>query len=556
MTQKEALDILKTGANVFLTGEPGAGKTHTINTFVTYLRSAGLEPAITASTGIAATHIGGMTIHSWSGIGIKKFLSEYDLEEIVDKERVAKRVRDTKTLIIDEVSMLDGRTLTMVDQVCRAIKNSNRPFGGLQIILVGDFFQLPPITHDGDKAEFAFQSKVWRELNPIVCYLSEQHRQDDIDLSEILSALRSGNITSKHKDCLLSRCVLPDANVHANISKLFPHNADVDRINSTELGKLSGNEKVFTMKGTGNPLLIDQLKRGCLSPERLALKLGARVMFTKNSFDGKFVNGTTGEVIGFSTESGYPIVRIRDGRTIHTEPLEWGIEADGRLLAKVTQVPLRLAWAITVHKSQGISLDAAFVDLSGAFEYGQGYVALSRVRTMQGLYLGGLNDRALEVHSDVSAADGKFQTASMEARAAFSTFAPEVLQKMQLDFVTACGGKLGVGPKPKRKKREKGGTLEETLKLLREGKNIKMIAVMRGLTAGTVIGHLEQLQAAEKCTATEFGHLIHGAESEITAINETFVKLKTDKLAPVYEHFRGKHSYDLIRLARLFSISD
>lgn len=554
MTQNEALDILKTGANVFLTGEPGAGKTHTVNAFVAYLHSCGLEPAITASTGIAATHIGGMTIHSWSGIGIKKNLSEYDLEEIAGKERIAKRIRIAKTLIIDEVSMLDGRTLEMVDRVCKTVRDSASSFGGLQVVLVGDFFQLPPIARNGDIAQFAFESNTWRELNPLICYLSEQHRQEDAEFLKILAALRSGTINARHKECLSGRCVSGEAggkNVPEDISRLYPHNADVDRINLEALAKLPGKERIFEMSGRGNPLLIDQLKRGCLSPERLALKIGARAMFTKNSPQGKFVNGTTGEIIAFSTENGSPVVRARNGRTITVEPMEWGIEADGKLLAKIIQIPLRLAWAITVHKSQGMSLDAAFVDLSLAFEYGQGYVALSRVRTLDGLYLGGLNDRALQVHASVLAKDSELRAAGTEAATAFRTFTPAVLERMQLDFLRASGGKPGAGPKPPRKKREKGESIAKTLCLLHEGKNIAEIARVRNLAPTTIVGHVEHLYANDKIATAEIASLLRGKETEVAKINTAFRELRTDRLSPVYEHFRGRYGYDFIRLARL-----
>jgi DNA replication protein DnaC len=137
MTQAQALTILKTGANIFLTGEPGSGKTHTINAYIAYLREHGVEPSVTASTGIAATHVGGMTIHSWSGIGIKRSLSGQDLEAMSEKESLVKRVRNAKVLIIDEISMLDAEILTMVDVVCRTLRHKEESFGGLQVILVG-----------------------------------------------------------------------------------------------------------------------------------------------------------------------------------------------------------------------------------------------------------------------------------------------------------------------------------------------------------------------------------------------------------------------------------
>src|SRR3989344_3672604 len=151
MTQAEALAILKTGANVFLTGEPGSGKTHTVNQYVAYLRSSGIEPAITASTGIAATHIGGFTIHSWSGIGVRRVLTPYDLDHIGQNRNIVRRVGNARILIIDEISMLSATALNMVDAVCREIRRNQEPFGGLQVVLVGDFFQLPPISLREDR---------------------------------------------------------------------------------------------------------------------------------------------------------------------------------------------------------------------------------------------------------------------------------------------------------------------------------------------------------------------------------------------------------------------
>lgn len=440
MTQAEALAILKTGANVFLTGEPGSGKTHLVNEYAAYLREYDIAPAVTASTGIAATHIGGFTIHSWSGIGIRKMLASYDLEMMGMNERLARRIQAARVLIIDEISMLDGKMLDLVDRVCRFIKRSELPFGGMQIVFVGDFFQLPPVTPEGEPpAQFAFASESWSALRPAVCYLSEQHRQEDGVFLELLSALRRNALSADHRALLAERFSREDDTRGRLLTKLFPHNADVDRINEARLAELAGKVRVFSMRSSGLKPLAEQLKRGCLSPETLTLKKGARVMFTKNNFEAGFVNGTIGEVAEFRKEDGAPLVQTPKGIRA-AEPMDWTIMDGARTLAKITQTPLRLAWAMTVHKSQGTSLGSAFMDLSGAFAYGQGYVALSRVRTLSGLYLAGFNERALEVHPEVVEQDRAFRALSDAVRNAFLNMRQDAIEKRHKDFLCSCGG--------------------------------------------------------------------------------------------------------------------
>ena len=453
MTQKEALQILKTGVNVFLTGEPGSGKTYTINEYVWYLRQAGIEVAITASTGIAATHLGGMTIHLWSGIGIRRDLDKYDLDRISNNEYVAKRIRRAKVLIIDEISMLLPNMLTMVDAICKEVKQNREPFGGLQVIFVGDFFQLPPIVKKNtdedpqialielNQADFAYDSPAWLEANPVVCYLSEQYRQDDSVFLKILSAIRSDTFGEEHLVSISKRKVSSNS-LPVNIPKLFSHNMDVDMVNQERLEKIKGAKQSFVVISDGPPALVAVLKKGCLSPETLTLKKGAEIMFTKNNLKEGFVNGTLGIVTGFGGLNGYPIVETRDGKSIIVEPMEWSVEENGKICARITQVPLRLAWAITVHKSQGMSIDAAVMDLSQVFEYGQGYVALSRVRRLSGLYILGWNAMAFKVHPDIIAKDGEFRNVSLEAEKAFLDIHTEELEKMHSNFITAFGGKI------------------------------------------------------------------------------------------------------------------
>lgn len=566
MTQDEALQILKTGANVFLTGEPGAGKTHTINRYVSYLRSCGIEPAITASTGIASTHIGGMTIHAWSGIGVKSALSDMDLDNLLQKERVVRRVRQANILLIDEISMLSSNTLDMVDLVCRTLRSRHEPFGGLQVIFVGDFFQLPPVEKrdarlqrefDDIESEepyspFAFSSKAWREANPVVCYLTEQHRQEDAVFLDALSTMRRGRVNETVRACLRGRCVEPPHN--AVLTKLFPHNADVDRLNDAELAKLKSTAKIFHMQGSGAPLLVEALKKSCLSPEALALKIGAKVMFTKNHPDGDYVNGTTGEVTAFSPTNGAPIVKIYDGRVVEAEPAAWAVEDNGRKLAEVSQVPLRLAWAITVHKSQGMSLDSALIDLSQAFEYGQGYVALSRLRSLGGLYLRGFNERALQVHPEVLERDQDFRGLSDDASEAFGEMESEKLRDLHEKFVRACGGQMGAGQNIKPKRAKIGSTYDETKELLAKKLSLSDMAKVRGITPGTIIAHLEKLAEEGKIQDHDIAHLMPKRFDKMRPVLEQIKKRNEGKalLTPARNALGSSYTFDELRLARLF----
>lgn len=407
MTQNGALEILKKGGNVFLTGEPGSGKSYTVNQFTAWLEDHYKGYAVTASTGIAATHIGGVTIHSWSGLGIKEKITDQHVEDILDnKPFVVRKIQAAKVLIIDEVSMLSARSIDNVDKILRGVRKGEfmktpKPFGGLQVVFVGDFFQLPPVTKDGKIAEFAFESAAWKAAAPTVCYLTEQHRQSDELFLEILTAMRTGKIKKSHKEALLHKPkITPE-------TKLFTHNMDVDRINSEELAKVKGDERTFKMFSHGIPFLVEMLKKNCLSPENLVLKIGATVMFTRNNFDEGYVNGTLGKIVEYG--GNYIRVETKEGARIAVKTAQW--EIDGGK-ASIEQYPLRLAWAITVHKSQGMSLDEARMDLSKCFEYGQGYVAISRVRTLAGLYLEGVNEKAFEMHPKIVEADKLFRTQS------------------------------------------------------------------------------------------------------------------------------------------------
>lgn len=549
MTQSEALSILHTGANVFLTGEPGSGKTHTVNAYIAWLRSHGIEPSITASTGIAATHVSGMTLHAWSGIGIADRMTPELLDTIANKEHVAKRLQKAKVLIIDEVSMLSANVLSMVDEVVREVRHEpDRAFGGLQVVLVGDFFQLPPVSRS--KVEFAFESPVWGKLNPLVCYLTEQHRQDDGQFLSVLGAIRAGDWDHTHVSLITAREAEYDS-IEEGVPQLFTHNADVDRINSEQLGKLPGSAKTFAMSASGSAALAEALKRGCLSPETLVLKEGAVVMATKNNPVAGYANGTLGIVIGFERGTNNPIVETRDGRELTIAPVEWAVEEGGKVKAKLTQIPLKLAWAITIHKSQGQSLDAAAMDLSRSFEYGQGYVALSRVRSLSGVHLLGWSENALMVHPQVAALDKELRASSEAAVRTFEaldlTNEREVLEQ---NFIKACGGSLeaaALGERP-----EKRTTFDETFILLEEGKSLADIAKVRKLTLGTIADHVIKLVAGGRITRELVeARIPQRLKGALPSIYKAFDANGTEKLTPVHAFLKARYSFDELKLARI-----
>lgn len=545
MTQAQALTILKTGANVFLTGEPGAGKTHTIRTYISYLREHGIEPSITASTGIAATHLHGMTIHAWSGLGVKQSLDAYDLDALSTKEYLVRRLLAAKVLIIDEVSMLGADTVSMVDVICRTLRGNPEPFGGLQVIFVGDFFQLPPINTRGAAPQFAYQSPSWKRLKLITCYLTEQHRHEDSALRILLSAIRTNSVDDSHHDTLIS-CAQKTV-ISESATQLFTKNVSVDALNEQKLLALRGKEELFMMTTKGNATLVEGLKKGCLSPEALRLKKDAVVMCTKNNPQAGFANGTLGTVVGFEPGTRYPIIETKGGARITMVPMEWVVEEDGKIKASITQIPLRLAWAITVHKSQGMSLDAAHMDLSDVFEYGQGYVALSRIRTIAGLSLRGYNQRSLEVHPEIVSVDSMFRHASDDAEASFEALDKKDIETMHTNMLKAFGGSL-----TKKIVQPKLTTVEKTLALIQEGASLSQIANARGITESTIIDHIVSLHATDKISYDQVHALCSRRVLDgLDAIYAAFEKKGSDKLSPAWKALGEKYSFDELKLAKV-----
>ena len=569
MKQETALKLLKAGENVFLTGSAGAGKTYTLNQYINYLKARKVPVAITASTGIAATHMNGMTIHTWAGIGIKDSLSDDDLKRMKERKYLKEHLENAQVLIIDEISMLHAKQLNLVNQVLKYFKESEEAFGGIQVIVAGDFFQLPPVgkKEELNRDKFCFMSEAWVEAKFRVCYLTEQHRQGNDYLNDILNAIRSQSITQQHLQALEQTRT---QDIGETFTRLYTHNMDVDSINFQHLNAIEQQGHEFMAVCDGNDKLIETLKSSVRAPEALTLKKNAKVMFVKNNFDMGYINGSLGEVIGFEEDDDHgilPKVKLTDGTVLLVEPETWSVDNDaGKSIASLQQIPLRLAWAITIHKSQGMTLEAAEINLSHTFEKGQGYVALSRLKSLQGLKLLGFNMQALELDSLAIKADRRFQELSEEAETHFELQDLTVQHKA---FIRHCGGTLNdveIERNEKKIARNAGkqnyasATLDETRELFESGYDIEDIAQERGLTPATIINHLGRLHKEQGLDIS----VAHPGEEIVEEVRKIYKRLQKRqspdhfaddgaiKLRPIVEATNPRMAYDQVRLALLY----
>lgn len=569
MSQEEALDILKMGHSVFLTGAAGTGKTFVLNKYISYLKTHSITPVITASTGIAATHISGQTIHSWSGIGILEKLDRYALDRLEQNEKLYKKYENVKVLIIDEISMLHASRLDMINTLFKKFRHTDKAFGGIQMIFCGDFFQLPPVVKnfqsrnkngdiiesDTDK-EFAYNSQAWKELNPVICYLSRNYRQEDEKLLKILGDIRFERNGSEILKDLEDKTKIYKE--EKNILKLYTHNIDVDAINQDQYNELTeGSEFTYEMTSHGKSNIVENLKNNCLAPEIINLKIGTKVIFVKNDQNKTFQNGTLGEVIDFA-DNDMPIVETFDKKKILVKPETWQqTNDDGKVLGEISQIPIRYAWAITIHKSQGMTLDAAEIDLGRAFGSGMGYVALSRVKEFKNINLVSIGSHALKINSGVLKQDKIFQDKSKRASEAIKKYfedseMKEKLIKKQEDFIINCGGSLieveiqdeniFEEAKPKVK------TTLVTLEFIKKEILPKQIAEERSLTLGTIVGHIEELFEAREIKEKDIEYIFKDIEKHYKASDMKIIKkiLMSDRgLKAKHDELNNKNKIEI-----------
>ncbi len=380
------------GRNCFLTGMGGTGKTWELKALIAQCPR---RVDVTAPTGVAALNAGGMTLHRFCGMLLGPQPGQSNEQYLGQLRRDPRRsilagfnrVRRCEVLVVDEISMLPGRQLEFVEFLFRRLRGCDEPFGGCQVIVVGDFLQLPPVRiGETEPYDWAFQSAAWAagEFQKLV--LETVRRQDEPEFVKALGDFRVGRVWGDSARLLQSRV---RSNPPATMPRLFTHNVQVDKWNEFQLSELPGEANVLDAVQTGPDHQRAFLVKNLLTPATLRLKPGALVMFTVNKNEpGReeplFVNGQVGTVEAVEPDA--VVVRCKNGETIHVERFTWRYDAQDEDAASFAQFPLRLAWAMTIHKAQGLTLDSAFLDIRAAREPGQAYVAVSRVRTLAGLH--------------------------------------------------------------------------------------------------------------------------------------------------------------------------
>ncbi len=396
-SQETGLHALQnTTANIFLTGGPGTGKSFLIQE---YLKRADTEIPVVASTGAAAILVGGRTFHSFFSLGILQGGADQVIEKAVKNSGLRSRLRNLKTLVIDEISMLSREAFDTAERIARQVRHSDLPWGGVRMIAAGDFAQLPPISPDRDKS-WCFRAAAWRRSNFQKVVLREVKRTEDAEFLEVLEEIRWGRVTERVRAFLNSRVMLAEE-IEADVPHLFPRRAQTDAFNKNRLEQIHEPLRAFETEYEGDPYGIERLKRDAPVSALLELKKGALVMMRVNDPRQRFINGTVGHVLEVQDDAIYVEAR---GRRLEIEPFTFSwLNADGEEAAMARNFPVSLAYASTIHKIQGTTLERLHADLNALWEPGQAYVALSRARNAAALTLARWGESSIKADPVVQA---------------------------------------------------------------------------------------------------------------------------------------------------------
>lgn len=558
--------VEKTDMSLFLTGKAGTGKTTFLREVVRYTKK---KCIVLAPTGIAAVNAGAMTIHSFFQFGLGPFVQgviEPKSDFRINKSKL-ELIRHLQLLIIDEVSMVRADLMDHIDVELRRIRRNSKPFGGVQLLMIGDLQQLPPIAHGGEdellrqyyKTLYFFSSAALKSMKYSCIELKNVYRQTDRHFIDILNHARNCTLTSQDISDLNARYVLGfSPKPEDGYIRLMTHNRQVDYVNETELEKLDSKPYTFVAAVTGTfP------EESYPTADSLTLKKGAQVMFIKNDPERRFINGTLGEVKSIDKNS--IAVRLAEsGTVIDVEPMEWqniryqfdeeSKEISSKQIGRFKQYPLKAAWAITVHKSQGLTFDKAIIDVHAAFSPGQAYVALSRCRTLDGLVLSSPVSASVFMRDNAVDAYMNYISRPVEELAFSSCYEYFEYEKKLEPEEVAPMKKVKVNQeKPKKVNKEeprddtgkKLNTSEYSYWLYNQGNTVEQIAEKRGLNQSTIECHLARYVASGDIDVHEFvdGDTLKKVEAYCMEHPEE------KALKPIFEHFDAKIPYGVLRMA-------
>lgn len=393
-TYLKILTLLKNGENVFLTGFAGTGKSYILNKLKEYFKK---KLTITSTTGIAAVNVKGQTLHSWAGVGLCRNTVYNTVEKIKKRPTQYRQIMNCKILAVDEISMLNIEAFEYINEVLREVRECNDPFGGIQVIFIGDFFQLPPVEKEGEIRHYCFDSPVWDKLDLKNVVLKKNYRQNEENFITALAHMRENCLEVEDIKLLKTRCV---ENEDTDILHIFSTNEEANRYNFAKFNMIDEPVKLFYAEDgvyRGSKLvtegftesenyILEIFSKNCRAEKEIALKLGARVMLLVNmDFNKGLINGACGVIQGFNQDT--ISIKFDNGIVSNIPKHKFEYYYNERVVAERMQYPLKLAYGITIHKSQGMTLDRLVVDCARIFERGQSYVAMSRVKTLEGLYL-------------------------------------------------------------------------------------------------------------------------------------------------------------------------